>query len=822
MRTTTGLTLVEMVIAIALMVIIFAAVVPSFRAILNSWDSKAGTAETLQNGRILIDHLNRNLSKAVKTTSVSSPSQTSGFIVFKDNDGNSWRYDVNSTTSYVEFGRVGSLSDLAGPVSLLTFTCYDACGLDTNTPTMDVNTIRVVKVRATLTNSATLGQDKTFTASAYLRANANNGGLVGCWKLDEASGATAADSSGNGRNGTLYNMSSPTCWGPGKIGSGALNFDGVNDYVSLPIGSAIGSLTNCSVTSWIFWGGGSYSQRIWDFGTGTTRYMCLTTRNSSTGTPRFAITNSGSAGENQTTAPSALSAGVWHHIAVTIDADNHTHSLYLDGTRIAQNTSAVCKPSDLGNTTNNWLARSQYSADPCLYAALDDVRIYDRALSATEIAQLVNILTYRDLAETKAGSDVASLAISTPGTTAVGDLLIAAIATDGNTYASIAAPVGGGWTLIDRGTCNGEVTLGAWWKKADTAGTTSHTFTWTGSQQAYGWMMRFTGQHATNPINGTPVATNSISATPTSPAVSTTVNNCLILRLGAFDNDEITVDSPGLAGHTAITMDKSSADPTGLVGWWKLNETSGTTAADSSGSGNNGTLVNMTPATDWVTGMIGGGLDMDGVDDYVNCGNGASLNITAKITLAAWVKTRDTGDGQFNPYIAKGDYGYELRNNTNTEMAFSIRGSDGAWHLTYSATSGFNNVWHHVAGTYDGSNLRLYIDGVLKFTLAYVGSIATNTYPVNIGRNSEQTTRLYNGVIDDARIYNRALSTAEIAQLATGPVSGGAGYTNQSAIGSSGTSTFTLGSSNEARALTIAIAPADNSTYDCCGDYIKP
>ena len=169
-----GLTLLEMVIALAIMVIIFAAIVPLFRAILNSWDSKAGAAETIQNGRVLIDHLNHNISKAVKVTAVSGSAVTNGYIEYEDNDGNTCRYDVAS--NYVEFGVVGDLSDLAGPVSQLQFTCYDACDLDT--PITDVNSIRCVKVETTLTNSAALGQDKTFIAQAYLRTNASAGGAT--------------------------------------------------------------------------------------------------------------------------------------------------------------------------------------------------------------------------------------------------------------------------------------------------------------------------------------------------------------------------------------------------------------------------------------------------------------------------------------------------------------------------------------------------------------------------------------------------------------------------------------------------------------------
>ncbi len=165
-----GLTLMEMVIAMAIMTIIFAVIVPQFRIIQNSWDTQAGAAEALQNGRVLIDHLNRNLSKAVRITAVSDSSETNGYIEFLDNDANNVRYDVNSISNYVDFGLVGNMSDLAGPVSQLQFTCYGA--VDLSTPIIDVNAIRSVKVETTLINPAKLDQDMTFSTQAYIRTNA--------------------------------------------------------------------------------------------------------------------------------------------------------------------------------------------------------------------------------------------------------------------------------------------------------------------------------------------------------------------------------------------------------------------------------------------------------------------------------------------------------------------------------------------------------------------------------------------------------------------------------------------------------------------------
>lgn len=164
-----AMTLLELVLAMVMMTIIFAAVLPKFAAIRNNWDSKQGSAEALQNGRVLMDHITRNLSKAKRITLVSDSTVTNGCIQFVDNSDVNNRYDIASANSHVEYGPIGNLSDLAGPVTSLKFTCYDAC--DLTTPVTDVNLIRTVKVDAAIANSASLGQVKTFTAWAYLRTN---------------------------------------------------------------------------------------------------------------------------------------------------------------------------------------------------------------------------------------------------------------------------------------------------------------------------------------------------------------------------------------------------------------------------------------------------------------------------------------------------------------------------------------------------------------------------------------------------------------------------------------------------------------------------
>ncbi|MHC4433241.1 MAG: LamG domain-containing protein, partial [Planctomycetota bacterium] len=208
--------------------------------------------------------------------------------------------------------------------------------------------------------------------------------LVGWWKFDEGQGTNALDWSGQGNHGTL--VGDPQ-WIVGYDGD-AVRLDGSDDYITLPIGQVIGSLTSATFTTWVdFSNAGGAWQRIFDFGTGTTVNMFLTPRTGTGGPMRFAITVGGGGAEEQATAPDTLLSG-WHHVAVTINADTRTGVLYLDGAAIANNIGgASLTPSSLGETTSNWLGRSQYGADAYFNGSLDDFRIYNYAKSQPEIGE---------------------------------------------------------------------------------------------------------------------------------------------------------------------------------------------------------------------------------------------------------------------------------------------------------------------------------------------------------------------------------------------------------------------------------------------------
>ncbi len=198
-------------------------------------------------------------------------------------------------------------------------------------------------------------------------------------RFDETSGATATDATGQGRNGTLVN--GPT-WTTGYSGN-AVRLDGVNDHVTLPTGVVAG-LQRATIATWIYLDTVSTWSRVFDFGSGTNNYLFLTPRHSG-GSVRFAIRTS-STSEQTITGTAPLPSGAWTHVAVTLG--DGVGILYVNGTEVGRNSSMTLTPASLGNTTQNRLGRSQFSADPYIAGRLDDFRIYPGVLAPASIHAL--------------------------------------------------------------------------------------------------------------------------------------------------------------------------------------------------------------------------------------------------------------------------------------------------------------------------------------------------------------------------------------------------------------------------------------------------
>jgi hypothetical protein len=211
-----------------------------------------------------------------------------------------------------------------------------------------------------------------------------------------------------------------------------------------------------------------------------------------------------------------------------------------------------------------------------------------------------------------------------------------------------------------------------------------------------------------------------------------------------------------------------TAELAGLLGFWKLDETSGRQVADSSGNGNNGEVVNGQPQ--WVSvGKRGGALLFDGKGDFVQIANESKFDCTAEVTVAAWIKV-NSFDKEWQAIVTKGDSAWRLQRNQDTDnIEFACSGLKIPGGSPYGSLYGEKNVndgkWHHLAGVYDGEKMILYVDGEVDVSQPASGAIGNNDKTVDIGENAEMAGRLWNGLIDDVRVYNCSLGRAEVEAL---------------------------------------------------------
>jgi fibronectin type 3 domain-containing protein len=232
------------------------------------------------------------------------------------------------------------------------------------------------------------------------------GPLVHQYSFSETSGTSVADSVG----GPIWNGTLPN---GGAFSNGQLTLASASSqYASLPAG-IVGALSNFTIVAWVRLNSTADWTRIFDFGSGTTTNMFLTPQCGGSGTVRFAITTGGGGAEQQINSSSTLSTGVRHRVAVTLSGS--TGVLYLDGTPIGTNSSMTLNPSSLGSTVNNYIGKSQYP-DPYLNGSLDEFRIYNRALTAVEVAQvyLAGTVTLSNLVQNYDGTAKSASAATTP------------------------------------------------------------------------------------------------------------------------------------------------------------------------------------------------------------------------------------------------------------------------------------------------------------------------------------------------------------------------------------------------------------------------
>jgi len=209
----------------------------------------------------------------------------------------------------------------------------------------------------------------------------------------------------------------------------------------------------------------------------------------------------------------------------------------------------------------------------------------------------------------------------------------------------------------------------------------------------------------------------------------------------------------------------ASAD---LMAYWSLDEGTGSVVYDRSGNSNNGTVHGAT----WGQGWHRGALEFNGVDSYVEIPTSDSIEIDDNVTIVAWIKYIDAGDGWLC-VMANGQQGgpwenYGLFVNRTSRFVYFTLALDGT-HVNQQSP---NNViepdtWHHVSGTWDGATARIFVDGTMVLEQAQAGTLTPSEVPLRLGHRIG-SSHYYNGTLDDAAVFDHALTEQEIQAAMVG------------------------------------------------------
>lgn len=195
--------------------------------------------------------------------------------------------------------------------------------------------------------------------------------------------------------------------------------------------------------------------------------------------------------------------------------------------------------------------------------------------------------------------------------------------------------------------------------------------------------------------------------------------------------------------------------PGGMLLYYALNEPSGTFVRDSSINANNGNTIS---SPTWTSGRVDGGVSLNGSSQYVT---GPDVDSATNITISAWVNPSASHTSSIvSKHSSTSDNQGRLSLASNTP-SFTI--TTGGTQRTATAGSAIpSSSWSHIVGTYDGSNARLYVNGVQAGISAGTGAIATNAFAWTVGRDANASSNYFNGVIDEVKVLSRALTLSEV------------------------------------------------------------
>jgi len=598
--------------------------------------------------------------------------------------------------------------------------------------------------------------------SASKNSDALSNGLVGYWKMDENVGATTLDSSGNNNTAT-FGTTAPS-WGTGKYGVG-LSYDGT-DYISVANNSALN-----------FGSTGSFTISTWIKPNNVLNKAILGKGNGCNGDEEFEFdTSIGSSGDLsiyyksgwRTSTTTALTVGTWQHIVAVVDSGTKI-TYYYNGSQLGNPITNIS--GTFGPTITNILAIGAQGA--CLAnrfdGSLDETRIYNRALSASEVSTLYSWapgpVGYWNFEDGSGGSVTDKSGNGSTGTwNGTGSHWTngkygkaGSFKYSNNDYLNLGSPASlqltnalsvGAWVNVPDYSVFNEIVA-----KSDNTFTNRsfelRTVTTTGIPQflVYTSGGSFTAQdsvalgtNAWHYVSGVydPVAQTAKiyvdgvlknTATSVTGTLLNPGNNLAIGALGYLTGGSGfngSIDEAKLYNYARsskqVVEDMNGGHPAGgspvgsQLGYWKLDEGQGATANNTVSTVGNGTLRN---APTWSnTGKFGKALSLDGLNDYLEIPNSTAVKYTgADMTFSIWVN-RDSAEIDGNRIISKpwngsGQYNYGLGTNADGTIYFSLVGATSWTTTTTDALPA--NAWTQLIVTIEGSSkaVNIYMNGKL-------------------------------------------------------------------------------------------------------------
>ncbi|MFZ1618526.1 MAG: LamG domain-containing protein [Flavobacteriales bacterium] len=722
-----------------------------------------------------------------------------------------------------------------------------------------------------------LGQsDKTNTSASQPQGTGDlSAGLAGYWKLDENTGTSAGDASTNGVTGTLTN--GPT-WTTGQIGS-AVNLDGTNDYIELGDSSAFEPGLNLTISAWIYPTAAGVHPGIVvksaSYNEASAKYSFYLYSSSR----QLGFAMGGTIRTSNLTVP----LNQWSFVAISQNSAGMT--FYLNGQTYSAAVAAL--PSYSTETLNigSWAS----SASPATFTgSIDEVRLYNRGLSVDELTALYRLTTPTGVDATfdgywsfdgstisgttlydlsgrgKHGSLLNGVAMSTGKVgqalsfDGVNDRATVATVATGTTFTITAwimpRPGGPGYGQIfgqdqnntfEFHNSNNKLTMnsGGGYNDSNTA-LPDNEWSFVGISVTAGSGVFY--------LNGNPDGTKTGIATRNYVDIGYNGGgeyfNGKIDELRFYSRALTTAemqtlynDGAGGSVNTALTQPQGTGNlDSGLAGYWKLDENTGTSAGDSSTNGNNGTLTN---GPTWTTGQIGSAVNFDGTDDYVTAADADSLDIvdSRNFTLSGWFN-RDTFAAD-HTIIAKSngqtatDTGYNVYIDDTTDKVTFVA-NDGTDQYKLESTSTFVVTgWNHFTIVWaEGSTTatRLYINGFVQAatatgTMANVDSLA-NALAFRVGAESDAGSP-FDGKLDEIRLYNREFLAEEVILLyrltaPTGTDTSLKGYWSFNGQDMNGTTAYDRSGTNNNGTLTNGPTKAigklgQGLSFDGTDDYVE-